>query len=235
MGTSSARRGPSGRRWRLAKGAATRYLSPEGAGAVAAREVVSRYVAALGEGGGPGTAGVLAAFRLTRQAAQNLGAFWSQGESQGWPAAWRAWGLDDWAGAEPEIIAQPLSVALTGPGAGLEQVVARTALVQVLREPPSPAPTALRQVRRFLSAALHLRLALDLGESLEAAAAGFVPLREGLNQLGDLIHQAAAAGGPPPEALTPAHWLGLPGWTWVTGVLEGLLLHFQNPNGSKFL
>ena len=53
MGTSSARRGPTGRLWRLAKGAATRYLSPGNAAAVAAGEVAARYVAALGEAGGP--------------------------------------------------------------------------------------------------------------------------------------------------------------------------------------
>ena len=50
MGTSSARRAPTTRRWRLAKAAATRYLSPESGGAVDAREVAARYVAALGAG-----------------------------------------------------------------------------------------------------------------------------------------------------------------------------------------
>jgi hypothetical protein len=246
MGTSSARRGPTGRLWRVAKATATRYLAPESAGPAEAWEVVTRYVAALGEGGGLGTAGALAAFRLTRKAAQNLGAFWSQGDSQGWPAALHAWGLQDWAEEEPVTLAPSLGAALAVPGAGLEQAVARTALVQILLEAPaspgrgtSPAPAlfpgAPRQVRRFLSAALHLRLALDLGESLEAAAAGFAPLQEGLSRLGDVIQQAAEAGRPPPEALTPEHWLGLPGWTWVTRVLEGLLLHFRTPSRSKFL
>lgn len=238
MGTSSARRGPTGRLWRLAKATASRYLSPESAGAVEAREVVTRYVAALGEGGGPGTAGALAAFRLTRKAAQNLGAFRSQSDSQGWPAALSAWGLTDWGGEERETLAPTLGAALAVPGAGLEQAVIRAALVQVwLEAPPSaaPFPAPPLQVRRFLSTALHLRLALDLGESLEAAAAGFAPLQDGLKKLGDAIHQAAATGGPPPEVLNPEHWLGLPGWTWVTGVLEGLLLHFRTPRRNKFL
>jgi hypothetical protein len=47
MGTSSARRGPTSALWRAAKGAATRYLSPEGGGSVTAQEVVAQYLAAL--------------------------------------------------------------------------------------------------------------------------------------------------------------------------------------------
>ena len=62
-------------------------------GAVDAREVAARYVAALGEGRARVLAGALATFRLTRKVAQNLGAFWSQADSRGWPAALAAWGL----------------------------------------------------------------------------------------------------------------------------------------------
>ena len=60
MGTSSARRGPTTALWRAAKGAATRYLSPEAGGEVSAREVVARYLAALEEtpGQGDGVGGV---------------------------------------------------------------------------------------------------------------------------------------------------------------------------------
>ena len=58
MGTSSARRGPTTGLWRVAKGAATRYLSPGAGGEVSAREVAARYLAALagdsGAGGGLG-------------------------------------------------------------------------------------------------------------------------------------------------------------------------------------
>jgi hypothetical protein len=61
--------------WRSAKGAATRYLSPGAAGEVSAREVVARYLAALEETSG-GEA--LAAFRVTRKAAQDLGALWQE-------------------------------------------------------------------------------------------------------------------------------------------------------------
>ncbi|MCX5888826.1 MAG: hypothetical protein NTY36_05165 [Deltaproteobacteria bacterium] len=237
MGTSSARRGPTGRLWRLAKGAATRYLSPGSAAAVAAREVAARYVAALGEAGKPGPAGALAAFRLTRKVAQNLGAFGCQVDSEGWPAALGAWGLKELAG-EPETLAQALSAALEVAGGGLEPAVAHTALVGVLLElrepgPSVPTPGALWLVERFLSNAFHLRLTLDLGESLEAAAPGFVPLRQGLEEIAACIALAVETGRPQTSApLTPAEWLGLPGWTWVTDTMAALLSRLSSAPGS---
>src|SRR5208282_4316562 len=48
----------------------------------------------------PDLAGALAAFRLTRRVAQNLGAFYCQAASRGWPAALDAWGLKEAAAAE---------------------------------------------------------------------------------------------------------------------------------------
>ncbi|MGO9622335.1 MAG: hypothetical protein ACLPT6_13140 [Desulfobaccales bacterium] len=244
MGTSSARRGPTGPFWRLAKRAASRYLSPGTAGRVSAREVAARYVAALGEGAvPPDPAGALAAFRLTRRVAQNLGAFYCQAASQGWPVALNAWGLKEAAGEE--VIAVPahsLSAALEIPGGGLEQAVAHTALVGLLlKNPPGgrgggvfvpvpvPVPEAARLVRRFLGDAFSLRLLLDLGESLEAAAPGFSPLRHGSLEISRWIEQAAADPGlAAPPLRSPEDWLGLPGWTWVTGMLQGLLLHLRD-------
>lgn len=243
MGTSSARRGPTGPFWRLAKRAASRYLAPETAGRVAAREVAARYVAALGEGSAPpDLAGALAAFRLTRRVAQNLGAFYCQAASRGWPAALDSWGLTEAAGEEVMAVpAHSLSAALEIPGGGLEQAVAHTALAGLLpQQPPggrhagdfvpAPVPEPARLVRRFLGDAFSLRLLLDLGESLEAAAPGFSPLRQGSLEISRWIEQAAADPGlaaPPPGS--PEDWLGLPGWTWVTGMLQGLLLHLRHP------
>ena len=244
MGTSSARRGPTRPFWRLAKRAASRYLSPGTAGRVSAREVAARYVAALGEGGvPPDLACALAAFRLTRRVAQNLGAFYCQAASRGWPAALEAWGLKEAAGEE--VIAVPahsLSAALEIPGGGLEQAVAHTALVGLLLKPPPggrgggvfvpalvPVPEAARLVRRFLGDAFSLRLLLDLGESLEAAAPGFSPLRQGSIEISRWVERAAADPGlAAPHLRSPEDWLGLPGWTWVTGMLQGLLLHLTD-------
>ena len=244
MGTSSARRGPTGPFWRLAKRAASRYLSPGTAGRVSAREVAARYVAALGEEGvPPDLAGALAAFRLTRRVAQNLGALYYQAASRGWPTALDAWGLKEAAGEE--VIAVPahsLSAALEIPGGGLEQAVAHTALVGLLLKPPPggrgggvfvpvpvPVPEAARLVRRFLGDAFSLRLLLDLGESLEAAAPGFSPLRQGSIEISRWVERAAADPGlAAPHLRSPEDWLGLPGWTWVTGMLQGLLLHLTD-------
>lgn len=234
MGTSSARRAPTTRLWRLAKVAATRYLSPESAGAVEAREVAARYVAALGKGGGPGPAGALAAFRLTRRVAQNLGAFCCRVNSHGWPAALNDWGLKALADDESGAWAHSLSTALGTPDGGLEQAVTHTALVGLwLDWSPAPGPLAevASSVRRFLVQAFHLRLALDLGESLEAAAASLPLNRQGLEELAAWIDQAAPASLTSAAPSTPEDWQGLPGWTWVTNLLAGLITRLADPNG----
>lgn len=237
MGTSSARRAPTTRLWRLAKAAATRYLSPESGGVAEAREVAASYVAALGEGGGPGPAGALAAFRQTRRAAQNLGAFCCQACSRGWPAALEDWGWPDLAGDGSEVLTPALSVALEAPGGGLEQAVAHTALMGILPKLPmasSQGEEPARLVRRFLVEAFGLRLALDLGESLEAAASGISSLRQGLTGLAAWIDRAARSPNLPPAPLTPEEWLGLPGWTWVSSLLTGLILNLAG-SSPKYL
>ncbi len=224
MGTSSARRGPTTRLWRSAKGAATRYLSPEAGGQVTAREVVARYLAALEET--PGQGEPLAAWRLTRKVGQELGAFWQEVQARGWQAALADHGLASLAQEPPEMLAHGISGVLAGSGGGLEEAVARTSLALVVRpalaSEDKKAPVNL--VRRFLGMALYLRCALDLGESLEAAAGGYGLLREGLERLSALIEADAlevSASSEIPE--TSSHWQGLAGWTWVTAIMGGLL------------
>jgi hypothetical protein len=88
------------------------------------------------------------------------------------------------------------------------------------RHRPDPA----QAVRQFLVAAVHLRLALDLGEPLEAASGGYGRLRAGLSRLQAVVEAGAVKAGAlsePPG--TPEHWQGLAGWTWVTEILAGLL------------
>jgi len=132
MGTSSARRAPTSRLWRRAKGAATRYLAPEAGIGLEAREVVARYLAALGEDAGAGRPGLLAGFRLTRKAGQNLGAFVGGVATQGWHAALEAWGLSGETGPPREIAAPALAGALMDAGGSLEDAVARSSLAAVL-------------------------------------------------------------------------------------------------------
>lgn len=237
MGTSSARRAPTTRLWRLAKAAATRYLSPESGGAVDAREVVASYLAALGEGDGTNPAAALAAFRQTRRAAQNLGAFCCQADSRGWPAPLEDWGLQALAGAGSEVLTPSLAAALEAPGGGLEQAVAHTSLMGILQNlflDHSQGDSPARLVRRFLVEAFQLRLALDLGESLEAAAPGISPLRQGLTSLAAWIDRAALLPNLPPAPLTPEEWLGLPGWTWVSRLLTELILNLAG-SSPKYL
>jgi hypothetical protein len=104
--------------------------------------------------------------------------------------------------------------------------VVRTALATVIRPareaPDRPEPAQL--VLKFLVTAVHLRLALDLGEPLETAAGSSRRLRERLSWIKEAIEAGAVATGAapgPPD--TPGHWQGLTGWTWVTEVMAGLM------------
>ena len=229
MGTSSARRGPTTALWRSAKAAATRYLSPGAGGEVSAQEVVARYLAALAETPGQGEA--LAAFRVTRKVAQDLGALGQEAAARGWEAALAGRGLASLAGGPPELVAPGVAGALAGDGGGLEAAVVRTALALVVGEKAQSRdrmePAQL--VRRFLVTAVHLRLALDLGEPLEAAAGSDARLRDGLSRIKAAIAASAAAAdaAPPAPPDTPGLWQGLTGWTWVTEILADLLKNLE--------
>ena len=186
---------------------------------------------------GTGPAGALAAFRQTRRAAQNLGAFSCQADSRGWPAALEDWGLPAMAGPGSQVLAPSLSAALEVPGGGLEQAVAHTALMGILPNlplAPGQGERPARLVQRFLVEAFGLRLALDLGESLEAAASGIPSLRQGLAGLAAWIDRAARLPNLPPAPLTPEEWLGLPGWTWVSSLLTELILNLAG-SSPKYL
>jgi len=243
MGTSSARRAPTTPLWRRAKAAATRYLAPAGAGAVAAGEVVARYLAALGET--PGSAPGLAAFRFTRRVAQELGAFGSQAASLGLPAALAGWGLGELAAQPWTVTAQGLGALLAGAGGGLEEAVVRTSLAAILMDlqpgncgsgPQGPAPEPVapaRLVRDFLAGALYVRLALDLGEPLEAAAADGAGWQKGLAGLRERIAGAARAAGAVAAPTSMAQWRGLPGWSWVTEVMGGMMQLLNEPGPAR--
>jgi hypothetical protein len=225
MGTSSARRGPTTALWRAAKGSATRYLAPAAGGEVSAREVVGHYLAALAEVPGQGEA--LAAFRVTRKVAQDLGAWGQEVAAHGWEAALAGRGLAPLASGPPELLGPGVAGVLAGNGGGLEEAVVRTALALVVGEavPSRDRMEPAQVVRRFLVTAVHLRLALDLGEPLEAAAGSSGRLRDGLSRIKVWIEGGAlaanAASPAPPD--TPGLWQGLTGWTWVTEVMAGLL------------
>jgi hypothetical protein len=199
-------------------------MSPGAEGEVSAREVVARYLAALEETPAAGEA--LAAFRVTRKAAQDLGALWQEAAARGRGLALEDRGLALLAREPADVLAPGLSGVLAGSGGGLEDAVVRTALTLVIgpavqsQDRPEPAQV----VRQFLVTALHLRLALDLGEPLEAAAGGYGRLRDGLSRIKAVIEAGAGAAGAPSEPpATPGLWQGFTGWSWVTEVMAGLL------------
>jgi hypothetical protein len=124
------------------------------------------------------------------------------------------------------MVASGVSGVLAGSGGGLEEAVVRTALALVIRPDVQSRDRAepAKLVRQFLAAAVYLRLALDLGEPLEAAAGSYTRLRDGLDRIKALIKADAAAtiaASEIPE--TPGQWQGLAGWTWVTEIMAGLL------------
>ena len=230
MGTSSARRAPTTWFWRRAKGAAGRYLAPEGGVGLEAREVVSRYLAALREDAGPGSQSWLADFRLTRKVGQNLGAFLGEVASQGWEAALGAWGLSGAAGPPREMAMAALTGSLMEADGSLEGAVARSSLAAVLQDFAASKQVAPAQVvRRFLAETLYQRLVLDLGEPLEAASRNYGHWRQGLEGLKSWITRAGASEGPE-EPLPPPQWRGLGGWQWVTAVLEKMLGQLLGPS-----
>lgn len=231
MGTSTARRAPGTRVWRLAKVAATRYLSPAAGQPVTARELVSRYIAALKEGA-ESEGGALAAFRLTRKMGHQLGALCQQSRNESLPATLAAWGGSDPSWREPEALAHVMATLWLDENGGLEEAALRPALVGSLlelfkgiKENPGPAETeAVRIVKRFLAVALAHRLIFDLGEALEAAAPGWHPLAAALAGIKQEIAQVVDAAAE--AASAPANWQGLEGWVWVTRVLEETMAYF---------
>jgi hypothetical protein len=228
MGTSSARRGPTTALWRAAKGAATRYLSPEGGGELNAREVVARYLAALEET--PGQGDCLAVFRFTRKVGQELGAFWEEVNVRGWERSLHDRGLAPLAHGDAALLAQGLSGILAGSGGGLEEAVVRTALALVLRRARQSGDTATpaNLVRQFLAMAVTLRLNLDLGEPLEAAAGSYGRLKDGFNHINQLIEVNIPGEDDqtaPPDS--PDHWQGLTGWIWITEIMAGLIENLE--------
>jgi hypothetical protein len=237
MGTSTARRGPSTALWRLAKGAATRYLSPDGATPVAAREVVRRYVAALEDTQVSQGQDLSAGFRLTRKAAQRLGDFGDALVSSGLAAALSPWGLADAAQFSPEAAILGLTSAWVEDHGGLEAAVARTALATCLGRVMTSDPAGRSQVdspsvvKAFLAVVLYQRLVLDLGESLEAVAPGWPAFQEGLARLAAEITAAGAAfAGDPPQA---GQWGGLTGWVYVTTFFEHLCRSLKGLHPQK--
>ncbi|MEW6658789.1 MAG: hypothetical protein AB1424_09020 [Thermodesulfobacteriota bacterium] len=232
MGTSSARRAPTTRFWRRAKGAASRYLSPAGGVGLEAREVVARYLAALGESSQPGSQDLLAAFRLTRKAAQTLGAWAAQTISQGGDATLADRDLTEGPGKSREVVVPAWAGMLLEPDGSLEGAVARSSLAAVLldfdRRGPDRAP---RLVAQFLAESLYQRLVLDLGEPLEAASLNFGHWQRGLDGLQGWI--AGSAREEPEAPRSPEQWRGLAGWTWVTLTLENLLRRLQKASSAK--
>lgn len=208
MGTSTARKPPSGRLWRAAKTAAGRYLATAGE-VVSTQEVLHRYVAAVtaaaeAEGTSP-------FFRLARQVAQELGAFWEE----------RRENLAAPAPSSLAVLAQAQALVDTWlpENGSLESATCRSAVIDVLLAHQSnPTSSATEVVRDFLAQAVAARLYLDLGETLESTATDSARLEQGWDGLRRVLSQRLTL----PEPAPAGAWRKLAGWLWITRVLEGL-------------
>lgn len=180
MGTSSARRAPVSRPWRLAKTLTSRFASGKEATPPLAREVVARYLTAL-EGRSTGT--VAASGPLLPEVARtamNLGNFYQAWHQEGMETAAAYVGVPVGPRASDEFIPLLLD-RLAGPGSTLGEAAARAALLDHFETiwdggaPSNPKMSAAGSpdrggqagVAHFLGLALYRKLTSDLGESLE--------------------------------------------------------------------
>ena len=196
-----------------------------------AREVVRRYVGAIEESSAHQGQNLLAGFRLTRKAAQNLGEFGASLSGSGLTAALEASGCKASAQLLPTELIPGLAQAWVEGQGTLEAAVARVALATCLSkilkaDPTTYSPAAGPSlVRSFLASAICQRLAFDLGESLESAAAGWEAYQNGLARLqSELTAAITEVPDDPPEM---GQWRGLAGWLWVTRALEHVLERFR--------
>jgi hypothetical protein len=202
-----------------------------------AREVMRRYVAALQETSAAQSQNLLADFRLTRKAAQGLGEFGDTVARSGLAAALESLGLKDLAQLPPEEAIPGLAQAWLEEQGSLEAAVAGTALATCLGRALTINPSAVSKVdgaslvRSFLVIVLYQRLAFDLGESLEAAATGWLEYQEGLDRLQEeLGAPTVEVPDNPPEA---GQWRGLAGWLFVTRTLESILQRNEDAGSSS--
>lgn len=137
MGTSSSRNAPTGGGWTSAKRTASRFAS----GAALASDVASAYIGALGGSssasrgaGGAGGGGAGGTFSSTRKVARRLGSFFGSVASRGLDQTLRDFDLGDLVGKPAHEVISGIVDALAGPGATLDEAVARVALVEVMGE-----------------------------------------------------------------------------------------------------
>jgi hypothetical protein len=202
-----------------------------------AREVVRRYVAALEETSSSQGQDILAAFRLTRKAAQALGEFGDLMAASGLTAALEAMGLHDLAHLPPEKVVPGVTQSWLEEPGSLEAAVAGAALAACLEKALTADPGEVSRVngsslvRSFLALAFSQRLAFDLGESLEAAAPGWQQYRQGLVRLQEEL--AAAASEVPDNPPETGQWRTLAGWLQVTRTLEKILQRYGDAGPSS--
>lgn len=240
MGTSMARRAPRSKSWQAAKATASRFSSPNNTGQVTAAEVVGRYVVAVQDS--YGTVKQTARAEIMPQlqhVARNLGRFCQTLARQGRESALKESGLESRPDQPPHELIPALVDALAGPGATLEEAVARSALSTILAERSEDYLSGLRdvsaaavadKVRQFLAEAVFQKLASDLGESIEAhagaVAAGGQRLQELRRFFQAQLHLTAGMADGFELSWPDSEWRA-----WIAGQLEALLARLERSHG----
>lgn len=248
MGTSIARRAPTGKFWRVAKATASRFSSPKNTGQVTAAEVTARYVTALGESSpGSRTSSEQPSLPQILQGAQNLGGFYQKLTLQGLDQTLSEYGLGHLIGSSPLTVISGLVDALTGPGAVLEEAVARSALIDLWAGKLAEAaedyfswsnrwrsectlPTVINQIRHFLAEAVFQKLASDLGEPLEAQAGGAARGCHRRQQLRHFIHAQIMLESDDPDKFD-FFWSDQQRPIWISRQLQILLTRLEQGRG----
>ncbi|MFP3867959.1 MAG: hypothetical protein ACLFUU_07345 [Desulfobacteraceae bacterium] len=234
MGTSTARKAPTGKFWRRAKASASRFSSSKNNGQVSAAEVVAGYVTAIKD-----NQAAAPIFPQIQQVAGNLGRFYQKLALHGLDQAWRDFGLDELIGTPMPSTLPALVDILAGPGAALEAAVARSALIEILAagpvstkdgyfeqraaKPGEPSPQTISgRIRNFLAEAVYQKLASDLGEALEAQAADSWT---GAARLQELRQSIQGILPPPDEEIEEfdLSWSDLQSRAWIEAQLQLLL------------
>lgn len=190
MGTSSSRSGrnaQSGGNWSTAKTRVTKFAKGTGSSVGAA---VGAFAAAVGGSGGNGSSGrggTGGRFASSVRAGQALGSFLGSVASSGLDQTLRSIGLESLIGAAPYDVLSGIADDVCGSNGLLDDVIARSASVEVLAEIFDDSDDTYSDLRErwesqldenrvvdlislFLSQAIYQRFLVELGHKFETNA-----------------------------------------------------------------
>jgi len=129
MGTSSSRSAPKGGKWQKVKATLTQYTAQKGMGVIGPSNVYNGYVSAVG-----GIEDFSSSSKSGIQTAQRLANFLGNVLNLGFTESLKKEGLADLIGKSVNEVLTGIIDKLAGFGKLLDQIIARSALLEVLAE-----------------------------------------------------------------------------------------------------